>query len=663
MTGWIGFFGAPPDAVSWAAAGLALVCALLAWREPRWLRRALAAKHHPRIVGGLAITAAALSIGYVEHYLKGGPRIIDATSYYLEARSMARGWLAFPVPSPLASFQGRFLVGPPGASELGVIFPPGYPAVLAIGFLAGVPLLIGPAIAAGLVWVTHALAREVTDRDDVALLAATLSTVSAVLRYHTADTMSHGWCALLYALATLAALRSNSRWWIVGGIATGWLFASRPVSGLALLVLLGAILARKRAAWTRFFVALIPGLLLLVLHQHAVTGQWFVSSQRLYYHLADGPPGCFTYGFGPNVGCRFEHGEYVQAVMPQGYGWVEALRTTWARLHAHQRDAANLQPLVVFLVAGVVGIARNRRLWIPTIGVAAIVLAYLPFYYDGSYPGGGVRLYVDALPLEHILIAQGFFLLGAWRWAPALALVGFATQTAFDHRALSLREGGRPMFEPSVLRDAGIDRGLLFLGTDHGFNLAFDPGRRDPRREVVAARFRGDAHDRLLWEKLGRPPAYRYLYDPQTPVAKPSVEPYDIGVSTVLRFEAEHLWPPRRVEGGWVQPTFPGCASRHRGLWLRSRGASPVGMESQVVVPAASAYLIRLGWAAARDGAVHTTVQLGGAEMTDKSSRRLGQCWEQSLGRVELPMGAQRIVVWSAGDAAVLDFVELRPVP
>ena len=89
--------------------------------------------------------------GLRRHYLRGGPRIIDATSYWLEARALSEGHLAFAVPEPSAAFRGRFLVSPEASARLAVIFPPGYPAILAVGFWLGAPLAVGPLIAAALV--------------------------------------------------------------------------------------------------------------------------------------------------------------------------------------------------------------------------------------------------------------------------------------------------------------------------------------------------------------------------------------------------------------------------------------------------------------------------------------------------------------------------------
>ena len=60
-------------------------------------------------------------------YLRGGPRIVDAGSYFLEARALSEGLLSFPLPAPETSVLGRFLVRSEhaGGAHGAVIFPPG----------------------------------------------------------------------------------------------------------------------------------------------------------------------------------------------------------------------------------------------------------------------------------------------------------------------------------------------------------------------------------------------------------------------------------------------------------------------------------------------------------------------------------------------------------
>ena len=95
------------------------------------------------------------------------------------------------------------------------------------------------------------------------------------------------------------------------------------------------------------------------------------------------------------------------------------------------------------------------------------------------------------------------------------------------------------MFLEDDLARAGIDRGLVLVDTDHAFALAFDPARRDPARDVVIARLRGDDHDRLLWERLGRPPTWTHRF-PFWASSAPVVARWDAGPAPeALRLEAE----------------------------------------------------------------------------------------------------------------------------
>src|SRR5690242_3331732 len=97
--------------MAWGAALLAvLVFFLLGGSRWETWQRGLSDRS---AVAALAIFAALLSVAYISLYLRGGPRIIDATTYYLQARALAGGHVAFDVPAPSASFRGRFLLSSP----------------------------------------------------------------------------------------------------------------------------------------------------------------------------------------------------------------------------------------------------------------------------------------------------------------------------------------------------------------------------------------------------------------------------------------------------------------------------------------------------------------------------------------------------------------------
>ncbi len=652
-------FGPSAEPVGQSALVLGGLCLALWLFRRRWFAGTLSRVPRTVWVGACALGALLLSAGYVYYFLRGGPRIIDATSYYLEARGLSSGYLAFPVPEPTAAFRGRFtLLGPSGLS---VIFPPGYPLLLALGFLLGAPLAIGPLLGALLVAVTYVAARELELGERVARTAALVSALCAALRYHTADTMSHGLAALLLLGSVTAALRPTRARGALSGLLIGWLIATRPMTGLvATAVTLGLVFRGTTGSERVRRVALgaaatLPGLLLLAAHQHAATGSFFGSTQLAYYALADGPPGCFRWGFGAGIGCHFEHGDFVRKHLAAGYGLFPALYVTGERLLWHAFDVANtalLAPLIPWILW-----RKRATAGVRVAGLTAVlvVLAYAPFYFPGSYPGGGARLLADALPFDHLLIASALVELELSALAPALLLLGFALNGVHAHLALRDREGGHPMFEQRALSAQGVSHGLVFTNTDHGFALGHDPAARDPKTSIVVARAHGDAHDLALWQELGRPPAFSSSYSPLT--GESSVSPIALlkeSPEHAWRWEAEAEWPALRVSGGWVQPDFGPCLSRGQGLRLVP--VPDIAAELELGAPEAGLNRVALGWVA--ELGARLTVSLGhqqvdivhgpaGCEVT-----RLGEFALPKFGPVGLKTEREILV----------DYFDLEPV-
>lgn len=621
----VGTWGAPPDGVALAALGLSIALTALA-AAPENVRAALGARVFgvalPRfswIVGSLAALA---SLGYVALYLRGYPRIVDATSYLLEARSLARGSFTFPADFPSAATRGRFLVYDEASGRLGGIFPPGYPLVLALGVKLGTPLVVGPVLAAMLAIVTLHLGTHVAEDlrlsqpERTGRLAAMLSLVSATLRYHTADTMSHGLSALYVGSVLLFLFEWRTsrklRFVLAASVGTGLLFATRPVSGLGLFVVFaGTVIATQRGrelpvrgvpgesrlrAPLVGLVALgglVPGLVLLCAWQKALTGSYVGSPQLLYYARSDTPAGCFRYGFGSGIGCLFEHGDFVRHNLPNGYGAYAALATTARRLKMHLADAANLE---IFVPVVLLPFFRAKGPSLRVLGAVLIaqLLVYVPFYFDGNYPGGGARFYADTLPVEHVLLAVGVTLLAREKasetskgpsdesslgtsvrssaLALALALFGFAVHTSFDHQKLATREEGVPFFDPDVLARSDVHEGLVFVDTDHGFSLGHVPGAK-AMTEVRVVRRRDDAHDWLAFDAAGRPPSWLYLVEHGSARVVPWAPERPEGA---LRFEAEADWPALSQERGAALPTWLAGASNGRALTLTpDHAASP----------------------------------------------------------------------------------------
>lgn len=512
----------------------------------------------------LALVAALLSYAWWRLVLGARPRTIDATMYWLQARALAHGAPTWNPPGPRTSYLGRFLLAD-AQGGIGGIFPQGYPLALAPARLVGAPWITGCALAAGLVLVTAALATELTVEDAPSrartrILAATLSTFCAALRFHTAETMSHG----LTALALTAALWSSLRFARTGsrhaaalaGLALGAIATTRPVSALAVAVVSTWVLCARRDLRGVLVGALgaLPGVCLHLATQHALTGRWGAATQSVYYALSDGPIGCFRWGFGAGVGCRVEHGDFVAQHMPRGYGVVEALGVTGRRLVAHAGDVANVVPLALAVPWALASRWRERGTRAALAVVAGHVAAYAPFYFDGNLTVGGARMFADVLPVEHAVVAV------ALAKAPRRMTAGFVALVLFgggyrmvaDARTLAAsHDHGVTAFAINTPR-----AGLVLVDDDRAFNTLHDPTALDPRRSVVVARHKGDAHDIVLHRRLGQPLTWQ-LHDDGTLV------PWRDDGATTLWFRGAGLWPPRAQSGGYAQPRHDGSLVVH----------------------------------------------------------------------------------------------------
>jgi hypothetical protein len=581
----------------------------------------------------LALAGAAAfgtSAAYVTFYLQGGPKIIDATTYALQASSLARGEISVAVTEQSESFRGRFLYYNDASHTLTGIFPPGYPVVLAIGTALGVPMLVGPVLAALLVWLTYGFAKDVSTElspaasETLARTAAMLSVVSAALRYHTADTMSHGLSAvwLLCALRCVAhSKRGPARAELLGatlaGLFTGLLASTRWVSALPVLLfaLWKLSSARPRLA---FFGGMSAPLILLALYMVRVTGS-LQSVQTAYYAASDAPARCFAYGFSARAGCLYEHGDFVRANLAHGYGLAEAVRVTLRRLFMHAQDAGNGGAIALLALPALlhtktrVRIQGSANLWRAMLAMLAImathILAYAPFYFDGNYPGGGARFFAELIPLEQILLAIFANAIVPPRILLASALLLFGFHASIDHRQLQARQG--PTSFADIARSTPTNA-LIFAREDDAFNLG--TAAKDPARTF--ARLREDRFDWALWNARGKPPSFL--------IAQGQLLPYV--PSETRRIELESFWPAARVVGTAPIPWWTD-ASNGRALWGSAPSVTRLG-----TFPAGLAFeTLRLKFRASENA--RARLQSGGSTWPIEGSRASASTWTWTAAR------------------------------
>jgi hypothetical protein len=558
---------------------------------------------------GLSMGAGLLSLGYFYHYLGGHSRIIDATTYLFQARSLAQGSFGYSVPGPSASYRGRFIVSvADDPNTVAGIFPPGYPALLSLGVRLGHAEWVGPALAAGLVLATYYLTLALFRTRTTALLGAAFSTLCVCLRYHTADTMSHGWSALLSTCAVLCTVlllkgtvlllndppnllpdtpnllpdTPHRKHFVILcaslGLSLGLLVATRQLTGLliglACLVPLGLKYTKSRVFWLRgsplLILGALPGIILLLAQHDFITGSPFLSPQHYYYDRADGPPGCFRLGWGS--GCHYEHADAVAMQGGQGLTAKWSLLNTLHRLHWHSLDIANFEPLALVALWSAWHCRQLPRARPLLYALMLIPLGYAAFYFNGSYPGGGARLFSELLPLWHSALAYGLVRLRLAKLGLFLAIFGYSVHASFSHDVLASAHFGpgnraldRINAEVATLAPEQ-QPALVLFSTAHHFNLSALSSEA-----WHAARSTLDDRESMVQEAVGAATLFRF--EASTGLPAPAASHQQERASTFL--ESEYDYPALQISEAWVHPEglALACVSAGRALRVHKSGS------------------------------------------------------------------------------------------
>ena len=336
--------------------------------------------------------------------LKTFPVSGDENSYLLQAEIFARGKLAMPPPPHPRIFEVDHVLLEP---KLRSKYPPGWPALLAIGSAFGQPWVINPLLAALGLAALFGAARRLYG-ETPALIAIALLAFSPFLIFQAASYHSH--TSLLWALALglyflvrgLEGRRGRIGWAIALGLAIGLAFLIRPMDGLlfgaALLVYLrvapGFVLTAGAAGTA--VAALLP------LYQKAQFGSPFTSGYTAYDPMlvslyGDWASHAFGLDFLVNPVAQWGHlhwfldlslwlvpGTLLLALVGLSRRWGQ-LRAT--AVHRFLLVALALQVFLVLCMSGDQGDSYGPRYLLPTLvpiamGVAAGVVRLRPWLVE-----------------------------------------------------------------------------------------------------------------------------------------------------------------------------------------------------------------------------------------------------------------------------------------
>lgn len=366
------------------------------------------------VFGATAYVASAL--------LERIPHVQDDVAYLFQARVFALGRLWVPTPPLPEFFVQEFIVMKDGMWF--AKYPPGHPALLALGVVAGAPWLVDPAAAALAVAATAMLGARTFGRG-TGVLAAVLLALSPFFLFLAGSFMSHTNGLLFIALFALLYVEADKgkRWAAaLAGVALGVDLLIRPWTALCLaapfgLDLLGRLRRDRRETLELALLmaaALLPFVAIYFAYNWYFTGDPLKTTMELWWPFD-------RLGFGADKGLA-------------GHGPLNGLLNTLRNVSELARDAFGWPSIATFAFA-LVPVAAARagrweRLWLASS--AALIVGYFFWWADGVMYGP--RFYHEAMPFIALLTARGVALLGDIGRLPGrLATAGvLATLLAVD---------------------------------------------------------------------------------------------------------------------------------------------------------------------------------------------------------------------------------------
>ncbi len=412
----------------------------------------------------VAIAAALLSKLLFAH----NPHLVDTVAQLFQGRIFTHGSVTAPAPADYEFFAATHLVRHGG--QWFSQYPPGHPAILALGLLAGVPWLVNPLFAAATVLLIYGAAHRLLGKGS-AKLAATLYLLSPFALFMSASYMNHVTSTFFLALALYGTVRAVAaegphRWAVLAGVALGLAATIRPLEAAAWASVLGLWMLYRRG-WEQALLAggaCLLGLTPLLVYNALTAGEPLLFGYTLLWGSAE------SLGFHTDP-------------------WGEPFNL----LRAFSNTALDFQrlnaflfgwpfPSLIFALAalGLAAVDRGRRhTWALLVGLLlAAPLAYFFYWHRDDYLGPRF-LYSVLIPVI-LLSAAGIAgldkRLGTWRPVLRLAVLTGLTYSLVVYlpAGAGVVAGRMPEMKlhPEVQAErSGIRDGLVFVKVGWGSRL------------------------------------------------------------------------------------------------------------------------------------------------------------------------------------------------
>jgi 4-amino-4-deoxy-L-arabinose transferase-like glycosyltransferase len=486
----------------------------------------------------------------------------DDVGYIFQGRIFALGRSWAPTPPLPEFFQNGFIEMFSG--RWFAKYPPGYPLLLAPALWAGVPWLVNALSAGVALALTYATGRRIYGLN-VAAWAALLGLLSPWLIFMSGSYMSHPttmmWIAIfLYALvrareldfgfAVQSKIQNRGALWatkmaLLAGFAMGMAFITREwtalgiAAGAAMWALGDLALTSSPARWAKLrlymlmVVGAVPPLLFLLYENRQLTGDWLRLAQDLV-GTYDRP------GFGPGHGDALGHTPALGV-----YNGLVYLRTLATVFDGWPAPLA-LAPLLLGLVAWIGEKDRRRLAWDALLWSCTLGLFGAYFAWWSSTTIFGPRYWYEAMPFLLLVAGRGLDLLGRLasralgperrprtRWlVPGVVVALLGLYNVFQTipvQVIAYRDyNGISVAALHNAEDAGLKNALVFVELDpakpnRDYGKVFFANDPLLQGNIVYARDLGAAKNATLAAQFpGRMPYWLPLNGPPSPgVARP----------------------------------------------------------------------------------------------------------------------------------------------
>lgn len=468
------------------------------------------------VLAGLFLAAAIVVAFLVFDHV---PHVSDEVAYQFQAGALAAGRLAVDAPAQPEFFDFVHTIVD-GGRWYGIMNP-GWPALLAVGELAGVPWLVNPVLGAATILVFFAFFRRIGYDPLEARTAVLLMAVSPFMLFMSGTLMAHTANLLLFGIfawACAASLQTERlRFALIAGLALAVNLLVRPIDTAAASLPFIAYIAYRAVRRPRMLghVAL-AGLIAAsavaatMLYNHALTGDFQLMPMTKYF-MDRNPAEKFGLGFGADMGTTMHGPEW------PGYYPIDGVRVTAYRLAQLLVDVQAL-PLLLLAVTLYPLFRRSqlRHRGHALLLASAVCLAgayFLHFYHGVAY---GSRHYFLALPAIAVLIARP---LAGWirsdnaataRRARLVLAAGLLYTVSVPYARLLPEYSDRYREASGLVRDTvaeqGLSDALVFVHPEHWAWKSAFPLNEYPleSNDVLFAKHRGDENATIIERFPGR---------------------------------------------------------------------------------------------------------------------------------------------------------------